>query len=190
MFRLAQEIMHQLALLPLGVMLVTVSVRRFTMRQWTLGAVFAVSWLMDSTWIMLSTAGQGPAFVITQYGMAVQIAAVLALFVRRETLYPLLAGLALLVAAVALQGVVQPREFVVPLIGGFVVSLYAWRIEASLTRSALVVYFGVGGFAWTWWALAVTQTSWYGYQMTRLVGLALVTAALVAHTRRPRMELV
>lgn len=194
MFYMAQEIMHQVALLPLGVMLATWRTTPFRLRQWILAAALMVSWVMDSTdFLMMS---EGFAQIIMRYGMPVQVALALGAVVRdRRTLGYLLAGLLVLASTSALQGI-PTRELMVPVVGGFVVSLCAWRSQLGLTRMGVLVYFGLGALAWIAWSLAASAptttalVAWSGYQLTRLTGISLITAALIAHARKPMLELV
>lgn len=196
MFYAFQELMHQIALLPFMVMLVLRLLLRtpFGWRLWILAAAFVVSWSMDSTDVALASGGY--AEFITRYGNPLQIALVLTVLVKKYAMLSvLLAGLVVVSAASALQGI-PTRELVVPTLGGFVVSLYAWRSEKGLIRSGLLVKFGLGAVAWVAWSLAASEptrtafVTWFAFQGTRLAGILLITAALVLHARKPRLELV
>ena len=194
MYRVIQEIMHQVALLPVLTMLVLLKTSRFGPRQWLLANALAVSWIMDS--INFAFLDRGAVALILEYGTPLQLALVLGVVVKdRTTLAYLLAGLIVAVLASMAQGF-EAREIVVPVLGGFVVALYAWRSEKGFTRSGLVVYFGLGALAWIVWSLDANNpartslATWYLYQSTRLIGTLLVTAAFVMHARKPRLELV
>lgn len=186
--------MHQVALLPLVVMLVLLRTSVFSVRQWLLGSALAISWVMDS--LNFLTLDAGLMEMITQYGKPLQVAMVLGVIVRdKQTLAFLYSGLAIATFASIVQAGLA-REIIVPLLGGFVIALYAWRTERGCCRAGLLTYFGVGAVAWTLWSLAASEPSriavatWYGYQATRLTGILLITAALVMHARQPRLELV
>lgn len=194
MFSVAQEIMHQVALVPMVVMLVTWRTTPFHLRQWILAAALMVSWVMDSTDFLLMS--EGSAQIIMRYGMPVQVALALGAVVRdRRTLGYLLAGLVVVASTSALQGI-PTRELMVPVVGGFVVALYAWDKRDETLERGVLVYFGVGALAWAAWSVAATAptttalVAWSGYQLTRLVGILLITAALVLYARKPRLELI
>ncbi len=194
MFYVVQEIMHQVALLPLAVMLVLMRTTSFGAQRWTLAAALAVSWMMDS--VNFAFVSDDLNSIIAQYGKPIQIALILGVVVNdRRTLITLLAGLVVAVFASAAQGAMA-REIVVPVLGGFVISLYAWRLEKDYMRSGLLVHFGLGAIAWIAWSVAATEptraalVTWFTFQGTRLIGILLITAALIQIARKPRIALV
>lgn len=192
MFYAFQELMHQVALLPLAVMLVSLRWRVFGWRRWVLAGSFYISWSMDSTDV---ATGADAAF-ITRYGNPLQIGIVLVAIVKeRAALAVLLAGLIVLATASSLQGVTT-REIVVPCVGGFAIGVYTWGSEKDGIRSGLLVHYGLGAFAWLAWSFFASETtwmaftSWFSYQGTRLAGILLITAAMVQRARQPRIGLV
>lgn len=194
MFYAFQELMHQVALLPLFVVLLSMKPMVYGWRRWLLAGSFFVSWSMDS--IDVALAENGFAAFITRYGNPLQIGLVIASVVREYAIMViLLVGLIVLAAASALQGI-PTREIVVPVVGGFVISLYAWREEKGCIRSGLLVHYGLGAIAWIAWSLAASEptrmafVTWFAYQGTRLAGILLITAAMVQRARQPRIELV
>lgn len=195
MFYVAQEIMHQVALVPMVVMLALLGTARFNRVQWLVSCALALSWLMDSTNFIAMRVGEPIADTVTQYGAPLQVGLVLIALVPGKVFGKFLAGLAVLTAVSALQGF-NGREAVVPVVGGFVITLYAWDRRDKTLEQGVIVYFGIGAVTWLAWAVAASAptttalVTWSGYQLTRLAGISLITAALIAHARKPRLELV
>lgn len=193
MFYVFQEHMHQIALVPIFVLLFSFW-RGHGARAWLLGFAFVVSWMMDSTNVFFIS--DGLLAVITQYGKPIMIALALAAVVKDVSLLPLLYfALVLAVAASAIQGV-NTLEVVVPLLGGFAITMFARKSQTGPRRVGAIVYFGLGAIAWAGWSVFASEPTrmaritWYAFQGTRLAGILLITSAMVIHARKPRLELV
>ena len=193
MFYAFQELMHQVVLVPLVVLLVSLRAGH-GVRAWLLAGALSVSWIMDS--VNIAFLSNGLFVLIAQYGKPITIALALGAVVEEpKVLARLSLGLMALVAASAIQGM-NTVEIVVPVLGGLAITLFAWKSQAGLYRVGTSVYFGAGAIAWVAWSLAASEptrmafVTWFAYQGTRLAGILLITAAMVQKARQPRLELV
>lgn len=197
MFEVIQEVMHQIGLLPLGLMVLLLRSRSFGTVHWLVASALALSWIADSATSYFMQRGYEPMAVMMQLLMPVQILMVLVAVVKPPTtVFVLGLGLVLMTVVSALQGR-EIYELVIPVVGGTVVAWYAWRAQLGLLSRGLMVYFGVGALAWMLLALAATALptlalwGWYGYQLSRLTGLLMIGWVVVsARQRGPRMVYV
>lgn len=175
------ELAHWIGLVPLLwlVLLDVRDVRRDAAWWWIAGAL-GVSWLADTAAHWVNPDLVGNVFPLAQTAL---IGAVV--LSRAEALRFVGALLAVALVDIGSRGPLGADVLVATVANGAVVGL-AWRPDADRRlRGALLVYFGLGLFAW--WAFALSTElfhlgirelvpawpTWLAYQATRALGIGL-----------------
>lgn len=170
------EIAHQIGAIPLLWLALLAAQGKQRERQWfVLAFAFFISWLADSA----ADAGVNP-WVMSIVFVVSQTALIGAVFLRREpaiilTMLITVAGC----LAVAIQGVEGP-DVILSTVAACAVILIVWKHPARKVRASLLVYFGLGQWAWIAHAIAVENRdvpmylpTYFAYQGCRLVGILL-----------------
>lgn len=196
-YKATVRVMTWMSLSPILALAVTFAFRRYDFHagRFAVAAALALSWVPDMVNRILTLSGYSLGDTITQIFAPIQFAIILCVVVSGSVGIPLALGSVVLIATVsALQGA-PTYDLVVPVVVGAAIAYCAYR-EGSDFHRGLIVYFGVGAVPFAAFALTahaetwMSLSSWYIYQGTRLVGLLLITAAIVQQDREPQLRLV
>lgn len=184
------ELFHHAALIPLILLAVAAHRRREAppVVYWLVAAGLAVSWVADS---YVELAGTNPWWVSYVYP-PIQAGLIFWGVTRLETSEATRMSVAAALAVVALASMAsgpmdRPEAVAQGLAAVVVVVAIRRHHELGLLRYGLLVYFGLGLGWWVLWPLTFGGphfvTVYYGYQMTRMAGLALASVAMWQYRR-------
>jgi hypothetical protein len=143
-----------------------------------MGAAFSVSALADLMGLLTSPPFVSQLYVVSQSALFVMVLAEARWAVGLIALF-----LAVGSASIALRDG-QGLDVVLHLVGWGTVAALAWRVAAERLKVALLCYFGLGALLWACYVASPGWLTWGGYQMTRVLGIGLWSAAAWYASRR------
>lgn len=150
---------------------------------WWLAIAFGVSWLADTAALVAD-----PWIISAVYPLGQSALVGLVFLTRRDGLRFLMALLAVGVAAMLWRGAAGPEVLLRTVAWGAVVGIVLDRWALGRLRTTLLVYFGLGLFAWWLYALSPGWWTWGAYQFLRLAGILLFCAAALKPGPALRVE--
>lgn len=151
--------------------------RRRERAWWVLAVALGVSWLADTAAHWMDPRMVSVVYPVSQAGIVGAV-----LLKRRDAEYFVTALVAVALVVVLARGV-EARDWILHTFawGGVTVMLMRHRALGRLSF-ALSLYFGLGAICWIAYATHPLAVTWYAYQISRALGLALFCWAAVTVT--------
>jgi hypothetical protein len=152
--------------------------RSSTADWWWMAGAFGVSLVADVAGRLASPVFVSQLYVILQAALFVMVLAEARWVVGLIALF-----LAVGSVSIALRDG-QGLDVLLHLVAWGTVAGLAWRVAADRLKVALLCYFGLGAALWACYVASPGWWTWGGYQVTRLLGVGLWSAAAWHAARR------